>query len=76
MLAESGLLPQLQQHVWFGNHPLNIFGDPAYPLSIHLQAPFRVAHLTDQQKPYNKAMIAVRESVEWLFGLVKIILIL
>ena len=38
MLAESGLLAQLQQHAWFGNRPLSIFRDPVYSLSIHLQA--------------------------------------
>ena len=70
MLAESGLLLQLQQHAWYGNRAMNIYGDPAYPISIHLQAPFRGARLTDEQKRYNKAMSSVRISVEWLFGLV------
>ena len=36
LLAVSGLL-QLEQHAWFPNRSLNIFGDPAYPLSINLQ---------------------------------------
>ena len=72
MLAESGLLAQLKQHAWFGNRPLSIYGDPAYPLSIHLQAPFRAAHLTDEQKRYSKAISSVKLSVEWLFRLVKI----
>ena len=71
MLAESGLLAQLQRHAWFENRPLRIYGDPAYPLSIHLQAPFRGAHLTDEQKRYKKAMSSIRVFVEWLFGLVK-----
>ena len=46
MLAESGLLNQLQQHAWSSNNPLCIYSDPAYPLSVHLQAPFRGANLT------------------------------
>ena len=71
MLAESSLLAPLQQHVWFGNCLLSIYGDPAYPLSIHLKAPFEGAHLTDEQKRYNKTMSSVRASVEELFGLVK-----
>ena len=71
MLAESSLLAQLQQHAWFGNRPLSMYGDLAYPLSIYLQAPFRGAHLTNEQKRCNKAMSSVRVSVEWLFGLVK-----
>ena len=40
MLAESDLLTQLQEQTWLKNCPLNLCGDPAYPLSLHLQAPF------------------------------------
>ena len=47
---------------------LCIYGDPAYPLRIHLQAPFRNANLTEEMKAYNKAMSSVRVAVEWLFG--------
>ena len=63
VLAESGLLAQLKQHALFGNCPLSIYGDPEYPLSIDLQEPFRGAHLTEEQKRYNKAMSSVRVSV-------------
>ena len=70
MLAESGLLQNLQQHSWNRNQPLCIYGDPAYPLNIHLQAPFRGANLTEEQALYNTKMSSVRVSVEWLFGLV------
>ena len=70
MLAGSRLLPQLQQHAWFHNNPLCIYGDPTYPLSVHLQAPFRGVALTEDQKRFNKAMSSVRVTVEWLFGLV------
>ena len=45
-----------------------IYGDPAYPLRVHLQAPFRNADITEEMKAYNKAMSSVRVSVEWLFG--------
>jgi hypothetical protein len=45
-----------------------IESDPAYPLRIHLQAPYRQGRLTQQMVDYNKAMSAVRESVEWRFG--------
>ena len=71
MLTESGLLAQLQQHAWFGNRPLSIYRDPAHLLSIHLKAPFRDAHLTDEQKLYNKVMSSVKVSVESLFVLVE-----
>ena len=43
-MAESGLLDQLQEHAWSNNNPLCIYGDLAYPLSVHLQAPFRSAN--------------------------------
>ena len=48
--------------------PMCIYGDPAYPLRIHLQAPFRNRALTPQMQAYNSAMSEVRSSVEWLFG--------
>lgn len=52
MLQMSGLLLQLQQH----SHdealqPLCIYyGDLACPLRLHLQAPYRHAHLTEEQQ--------------------------
>lgn len=46
----------------------NPCGDPAYPLRVHLQAPFRQGRLTPQMQAYNDAMSEVRVSVEWLFG--------
>ena len=69
-LAESGLLNQLQQDAWSFNNPLCIYGDPASPHSVHLQAPFRGANLTQDQKRFNTAMSSVRTRLEWLFGLV------
>ena len=45
-----------------------MYGDPAYPLRVHLQCPFRHGVLTDQMNAYNASMSAVRTSVEWLFG--------
>ena len=45
-----------------------IYGDPAYPLRIHLQAPFRNAILNPQMRLFNKSMSGVRVSVEWLFA--------
>lgn len=69
MLADSGLLRVLEQQAFSPtNQPMCVYGDPAYPLRIHLQAPFRDAVLTDQMKLYNKAMSSTRISVEWLFG--------
>ena len=69
MLAQSGLLGQLQQHSHATDgRILCIYGDPAYPLRRQLQAPFKGPRLTAQQTDFNKSMTKVRVSVEWVFG--------
>ena len=68
MLYESGLLVSLQQNAWYNGVPLCIYGDPAYPLKVHLQAPFSTLNITPNQRSYNKSMSEVRIGVEWLFG--------
>ena len=69
MLADSGLLGNLEQHAFSSTgQALCIYGDPAYPLRLHLQSPFRDARLTQQMKDFNKCMSTVRVSVEWVFG--------
>ena len=69
MLADSRLLYQLYLHA---HSPLgdafSLYGGPAYPLRIHLQAPFRDRALTPLMIDFNKSMSTVRESVEWLFN--------
>ena len=72
MLHQSGVLRELQQIAWNNGQPLCIYGDPAYPLSLHIQTPYnRARNLTQHQQNYNKAMSEVRVSVEWLFGDIK-----
>ena len=69
MLADSGLLRDLEQHAFSTiREPMALYGDPAYPLRVHLQVPYRGAGITPQMEVYNKAMSAVRMSVEWIFG--------
>ena len=69
MLAMSGLLPMLEVHsISPTGQPLCIYGDPAYPLRVHLQGPFKGAALTPQQEAFNQSMSKVRISVEWVFG--------
>ena len=69
MLMDSSLLNQLQQHSFGQNQrPLCIYGDPAYPLRVHLQAGFKGARLSQQQIDWNTRMSEVRVSVEWIFG--------
>ena len=68
MLAESRLLDQLQLHAYTPNgEPLCIYGDPAYPVRVHLLALYQGNRLTNLQKGYNTVMSNVRVSVEWLF---------
>ena len=68
-LTDLGLLQDLQHYAFLhGGQPMCLYGDPAYPLRVHLQGPFRFGVLTDQKKAYNTAMIAVMSSIEWLFG--------
>lgn len=60
MLHESRMLRELQRVAWANGEPLCLYGDPAYPLGIHLQAPFRDALLTPQMQRFNEAMSEVR----------------
>ena len=69
MMTESGLLGELQRNaISPTGQNLCVFGDPAYPLRVHLQGPFKNVHLTPQMQEFNKSMSEVRISVEWLFN--------
>ena len=69
ILADSNLLHSLEQHAYNSNgNPVCLYGDPAYPLRMHLQVPFRQNGLTPAMEDFNVSMSRVRESVEWIFG--------
>jgi hypothetical protein len=69
MLADSNLLQNLEAHAFSTTgEVMSIYGDPAYPLRVHLQAPYRNANITPAMQNFNRAMSSVRVSVEWLFG--------
>ena len=71
MLRDSHLLDDLELHAFSPAplaRPLCLYGDPAYPLRLHLQAPFRNIVLTPQMEEFNRSMSPIRISVEWLFG--------
>jgi hypothetical protein len=69
MLAESGLMGQLELNAHSMNdQPMCLYGDPAYPLRVHLQAPYRIAQLTQQMRLFNTLMSSTRVSIESLFG--------
>ena len=61
MLLDTGLLNQLQQYSFGQNQrSLYVYGDPAYPLRVHLQAGFKGARLSQQQIHWNTRMSEVR----------------
>jgi hypothetical protein len=69
MLRISGLMENLQDKMTRGDGNIySLYGDPAYPLRPRLLCPFKGAHLTEEQKIFNKRMSAVRIYVEWTFG--------
>ena len=69
MLADSQLLHDLHRFAYNpAGQAVCVYGDPAYPLRVQIQGPFRYGVLTPQMEQYNKEMSAVRSSVEWLFG--------
>ena len=68
MLQQSGILNKLRRVSFHNGYPLCLYGDPAYPLGVHLQAPFKNIQLTPQMVLYNAAMSKVSVTVGWLFG--------
>ena len=69
MLADSNLLADLNPYALSpAGRPLCIYGDPAYPLPVNLQSPFRNAILTAQMEAYSEAMNSVMFFGDWLFA--------
>ena len=66
MLADSGVYNELARNsVEPAGNPLCLYGDPAYPLRVHLQAPFRNVVLTQQMEDFNNSMSAVRSFLDF-----------
>jgi len=66
MLAESELILKLQQSQKMNRpngDPYVLYGDPAYPVSGYILAPFRAARLIQAEEAFNKDMSSVRVSV-------------
>ena len=69
MLADSGLLQELQRHAFSPTgSPVVLYGDPAYPLRVHLIVPYHGAGITPQMEDFNNSMSRVHTSVVWLLG--------
>ena len=56
MLGMSDLLPKLQGFVQPNGQPYVIYGDPAYPITCNILAPFRGVNLTIQGQEFNRKM--------------------
>ena len=69
MLQMSNLLDGLSRysHNTRGD-PLCVYGDPAYPLRVHLMSPYQSVNKTAEQQAFNQSMSGVRTAVEWVFG--------
>ena len=53
----SGLLLMLETHsITPTGQPLCLYGDPAYPVKLHLHGPLKGATLTAQQQLFNLSM--------------------
>ena len=69
MLALSNLYDELENFAFSPTGAeMCLYGDPAYPLRVHLEAPFRIGILTRDMQIFNDSMSAVRVSMEWLFA--------
>jgi len=65
---ESGLLTVLQQHARSPDgRILQIYGDPAYSINSFLLSPYQGAHITPEQKQWNRSMSRLRIVAEWAF---------
>ena len=66
MLTVSNLYDELENFARFSptGAEMCLYGDPAYPLRVHLQAPFRIGTLTRDMEICNDSMTAVR--VSWV----------
>ena len=55
MLADSVMYDELARNSFdLAGHPLCLYGDPAFPLRVHLQAPFRNVVLTQKMEEFNE----------------------
>ena len=74
MLAESHLYDSLERNAFSTTgEAMCIYGDPAYPLRIHLQAPFRNRVLTAQMLAYNSSRVLFVLLLSGCFGKLSVI---
>lgn len=71
LYASSGMDAQLLDVMTVNGKQFIVYGDSGYSWRVYLEVPFAGANLSAVQKAFNKAMSAVRISVEWYFKCVK-----
>jgi hypothetical protein len=72
MLDRSRVVPVMRRACRRAGRTYQLYGDPAYPLSPWLGAPFPSDGLiSGQEARFNKTMSAARIAVEWGFGKIK-----
>lgn len=65
---ESGLSDILERHAYAPDGTiLQIYGDPAYPITEYLLSPFAGAAIGGDEQHWNRTMSKVRIIVEWYF---------
>jgi len=76
VLVDSVLLQELSQYSFAPDGtPLCVYGDPAYPLRVHLQGFFKGANLTPVGQQFNKAMSQVSFGRVTIWGLCELLCI-
>lgn len=55
MLTDSGIMAELERRTYSTNgQAMCLYGDPAYPLRVHLQAPYRGARTNEIFQQINE----------------------
>lgn len=68
ILRESNLLHDLEKCAFStSGHAMCIYGDPLYPIRIHLKAPYKDIQLSPEKEACNRSMSEVRTPTEWIF---------
>ena len=74
MMEMSGVIPAMRRACRRAGRNYQLYGDPAYPLSQWMGAPFDVSQLgllTAEEARFNASMSSARVAVEWGFGKIK-----
>lgn len=68
LLSDSHLLHDLEKFAFAPHgHAMCIYGDPTYPIRIHLKAPYKDPQLTPEKDAYNRSMSEVKTPTELIF---------